>query len=396
MDTNLQGIRVVELTHWVAGPLAGQILGEWGADVIHVERKGSGDVSRSIAPFYKGKSLYYRAFNRDKRSLSLDVTAEAGRKLLFRLLKEADVFITNYSTEFLEKHGLTWEIVHRECPRLIACYITGFGLTGPLSRKKSLDMVMQAMSGQMACTGEPDGIPYKTGTITADYSGAYQAVIGILTALLGRQRTGEGRLIDVGITDVMISALEWRIPEYRLTGKTTLRTGNRRPSTHPNNLYRAADGYLYIAASNQKMYERLCEVIGDPRMKEPRFAENPGRVANADALDAIIAEWTGGRSREELLGLLEQAGLPCGPLNTPADLAEGSYVDEKQLVMPLYDEELQETIPYMNTAIKMDAGARECHRAAPPLGADTDEVLKEVLSLSEEEISELKRQGAVE
>ena len=131
-------------------------------------------------------------------------------------------------------------------------------------------------------------------------------------------------------------------------------------------------------------------------MKEPRFAENPGRVANADALDAIIAEWTGGRSREELLGLLEQAGLPCGPLNTPADLAEGSYVDEKQLVMPLYDEELQETIPYMNTAIKMDAGARECHRAAPPLGADTDEVLKEVLSLSEEEISELKRQGAVE
>lgn len=394
MPMHLEGIRVIELTHWVAGPLAGQILGEWGADVVHVERIKVGDVTRGNGPFYNGESLYYRAFNRDKRSISLDFTKPEGLEVLFQLIEKADVFITNYTVDYLEKLGLNYERIKLRNPKVIACYISGFGLTGRYKDKKALDMVMQAMSGQMACNGEPDGPPFKTGTITGDYNGAYQAVQGILIALLGRERTGQGQLVDISITDALICGLEWRIPEYRLTGKTSLRTGNRRPTVSPCNLFAARDGYVYIAASSQKMYDRLAELIDDERLKGEQFSNNALRVQNVEELECIISDWMRDKACAWLVPVLEKAGVPSGPLNTPVDLAEGDYVDEKELVIVVEDPVLGK-IPMMGTPIKMLSGYRTEHIGAPKLGQHNAEVYRELLGWNDEKIKEMAEAGIV-
>lgn len=394
MSMNLEGIRVIELTHWVAGPLAGQIMGEWGADVIHVERAGAGDVTRGNGPFYNGESLYYRTFNRDKRSISLDITRAEGLEILLQLIKAADVFITNYTASFLEKCGLTYDLIKAHNPKVVACYISGFGLMGRHKDKKALDMVMQAMSGQMACNGEPEGLPYKTGTITGDYNGAYQAIQGILIALLGRERTGKGQLVDVAITDALICGLEWRIPEYRLTGKTSLRTGNRRPTVSPCNLYPTKDGYVYIAASSQKMYEKLVALIGDERLKDERFATNTLRVANVEELEELILEWLKNKPSSWVVTALEKAGIPSGPLNTPVDLANGDYVDEKELVIQVDDPVLGK-IPAMGTPIKMLSGYRTEHTGAPKLGQHNAEVYHALLGWNDEKLKAMSEAGII-
>lgn len=394
MAMNLEGIRVVEFTHWVAGPLTGQILGEWGADVIHVERVGTGDVTRGNGPFHEGESLYYRAFNRDKRSITLDIGKPEGLETLLQLIEQADVFLTNFQVSFLHKCGLTYELIKARNPKIVACYISGFGLTGRYKDKKALDMVMQAMSGQMACNGEPDGIPLKTGTISGDYNGAYQAVQGITIALLGRERTGEGQLVDIAITDALICGLEWRIPEYRLTGKTTLRTGNRRPTVAPCNLYATKDGYVYIAASSQKMYEKLVALIGDNRLKEERFSNNAQRVANVEALESLILEWLKDKPSAEVVPALEEAGVPSGPLYTPIDLANDNYVDEKELVIQVEDPVLG-TIPMMGSPIKMASGYRTTHTGAPKLGQHNAEVYREFLGWNDEKLKKMAEAGVI-
>lgn len=392
---NLSGIRVIEFTHWVAGPLAGQILGEWGADVIHVERVGTGDVTRENGPFYKGQSLYYRAFNRDKRSVTLDVSRPDGRETLFRLIEQSDVFLTNYTAHFLEKYGITYEALKARKSDLIACFLSGFGLTGRYREKKGFDMTMQAMSGLMALTGEPDGSPTKIGTIMGDYIGGYQAVIGILTALQGRNRTGQGQLIDVAITDSLIAGLEWRITECRLTGSTAGRTGNRRPTVAPCNLYRTTDGYIYIAASSQGLFERLARLIGDPRLQDEKFSSNKLRVANVEELDQIVQEWVGQYSKAEADEILEKAEIPSGLLQTPEDLAGDTYVDEKDLVVKVKDAALGEEIPLMGSPIRMSWGYRKAHIAPPLLGQHNREVYEELLGWDEAEQECRRRAGVI-
>lgn len=394
MAMNLEGIKVVELTHWVAGPLCGQILGEWGADVVHVERAGVGDATRANGPFVNGESLYYRTFNRDKRSVTLDVARPEGLEVLFQLIEKADVFVSNYMPNYLKKIGITYETVKARNPKAVVCFISGYGLYGRYKDKKAFDMVMQAMSGQMACNGEPDGIPYKTGTITGDYNGAYQAVQGILIGLLGRERSGEGCLVDIAIDDALICGLEWRIPEYRLTGKTSLRTGNRRPTVSPCNLYRTQDGYVYISCSSQRMYEKFCDLIGDPRMQDECFATSTLRVANADALDAIIEEWLADKTVTWTVSAMEKAGVPCGPLNTPEDLARDDYVDEKDLVFEV-DDPVLGRIPTMGTPIKMNRGYRTEHMGAPTLGQHNEAVYGEWLSWGPDKLKELSESGII-
>ncbi len=394
MSMNLEGIRVVELTHWVAGPVAGQILGEWGADVIHVERAGVGDVTRTNGPFYKGESLYYRVFNRDKRSVTLDITKPEGLETILKMIEKSDVFLTNYRVAFLEKCGLTYEKIKERNPKIIACYISGFGLYGRYKDKKALDMVMQAMSGLMDCTGDPDGHPQKIGTIIGDYIGGYQAALGISIALLGRERTGKGQLVDIAITDALICGLEWRIPEYRLTGKTTERTGNRRPTVAPCNLYKTKDSYIYIAAASQKMFEKLSELIGDKRLHSPEFANNTLRIQNVEKLDAIVSEWLKDKTRAQALDMVEKAGVPNGPLLSPADLANDDYVDEKGVVFEIDDPVLGK-IPTMGTPIKMGSGYRTNHIAPPTLGQHNREVYEEYLGWDATKVDEMKKAGII-
>lgn len=394
MGMNLEEIRVVELTHWVAGPVAGQILGEWGADVIHVERAGSGDVTRMNGPFYKKESLYYRSFNRDKRSVTLDISKPEGLEAILEMIEKSDVFLTNYRVAFLEKCGLTYERIKERNPRAVACYISGFGLYGRYKDKKALDMVIQAMSGVMACTGDPDGRPVKVGTIIGDYIGGYQAALGILIALLGRERTGKGQLVDIAITDALICGLEWRIPEYRLTGKTTERTGNRRPTIAPCNLYTTRDGYVYIAAASQSMFDRLAELIGDERLKTQAFSKNSLRVANVEELDGIISGWLKEKTKAEAVELLEKAGVPSGPLVTPADLANGDYVDEKKLVIEVNDP-MVGSIPLMGSPIKMGSGYRDRHMAPPTLGQHNGEVYREYLGWDGEKLDSMRKEGVI-
>lgn len=394
MQMNLQGIRVLELAHWISGPLAGQILGEWGADVIKVERPGTGDITRSNFPKFKDESLYYRTFNRDKKSITLDTTSPEGREAFFQLIEQSDVLLTNFTTSFLEKVGITYETVRERNPKIVACFITGFGRTGKYKDKKALDMVMQAMSGLMSVTGEEGGRPLKVGTVIGDYIGAYQAVIGCLIGLLGRSIHGEGQMVDLGITDCLISGLEWRFTEQLLTGATSGKTGNRRANSGPSNLYEAQDGYVYIAANGQNLYDRLCEGIGDPELLDPMFANNDLRTRNYRALDEIIQRWVASMNQDEICGRLNQMGIPNGPVLSVQDLLKDSYLKDREMIVEV-DDPVIGKLPLMQSPIKMSGGYRREHIAPPILGADNRAVYGGLLGWDEEKLENMRQKKII-
>ena len=390
---NLEGLRVLELAHWIAGPLAGQILGEWGAEVIKVERPKTGDITRANFPKYKGESLYYRTFNRDKKSITLDISSQEGKAVFFELVSQCDVLISNFTTSYLNKIGITYEELKKHNSNLIVCFISGFGRTGPYKDKKALDMVMQAMSGLMSMCGEENSRPLKVGTVIGDYIGAYQAVISVLIALEGRRRTGHGTMIDLGITDCIISSLEWRFTDYLLNGVSVKQTGNRRANSGPSDLYQTMDGYVYIAANGQNLYEKLCQGIGDERMKDDKFATNDLRVENHEELDGIIQGWAGKMTNNDLCAFLDQLGIPNAPVMSVEDLVRDPYLKERELLLNIEDPVLGE-IPLMASPIKMEGGRKD-HLPPPLLGQDNKEVYNGLLGMDEQRMQKLKESGLI-
>ena len=320
MNGPLSDILVVDLTRVLAGPYATMVLADLGARVIKVERPGTGDDARGFGPFYRGRSVYFESLNRGKESVALDLRdgdgAGAGRRRFEELLEGADVLVENFRPGTLERMGYGWEILHSRWPRLVYAAVSGFGSIGPYSDRPAYDMVVQAMGGLMSLTGYPGGPPTRVGTSVGDLAAGLFAAVGILSALHDRERTGLGQMVDISMLDCQVALLENAVARYSATGRSPGPLGARHPSITPFAAYRAADEYLVIAAGNDRMFGRLCDALGRPRLVEDsRFVSNEARTRWADALAVEIEEALSGDVAAVWLDRLVEAGVPCGPIN---------------------------------------------------------------------------------
>jgi CoA:oxalate CoA-transferase len=379
----LSGLLVVDLTRVLAGPYAALMINELGARVIKVEPPRTGDDSRHIGPFVtapsgKVKSGYFMSVNRAKESIALDLKADGDRAIFEALLARADVLIENYRGGTMEKLGYGYEQLKAKYPKLIYCGVSGFGHTGPYAKRPAYDMVVQAMGGVMSLTGHPDSPPTRVGTSTGDLSAGLFAVIGILTALYDRKNTGLGQKVDIAMLDSQVALLENAISRYVATGDVPGRLGSRHPSIAPFAAFATKDGHIAIAAGNDDLFARVARVAGrEDLIADVRFTSNPKRVNNVDALAAELESALSGKNSKEWLALLDEAGVPCGPLNTVADVMTDPQVLSRNMIIETQDPDLG-PIKMQGNPIKLSAHQDpKTREAAPDLDADRAAILKE-------------------
>ena len=386
MHAPLQGLRVVELARILAGPWLGQTLADLGAEVIKVESPQGDDTRQWGPPFVAGvdgarlDSAYFHCCNRGKRSVVADFHSATDLELVSRLTARADVIIENYKTGALAKYGLDYPALAARHPRLVYCSITGFGQTGPYATRAGYDAMIQAMSGIMDLTGEPDGGPQKIGVAVADlFTGVY-GVIAVQAALAQRERTGRGQHIDMALLDVMVAVLANQALNFLVSGQVPHRLGNAHPNIVPYQTFRIADGHVMVAVGNDEQFRRFCAVLGQPALaNDARYATNAARVRNRDVivpeLAALLAAW----QRAELLARLETAGVPAGPINTVQDVFADPQIADRGLRVELDAPGVAGgRIPSVRTPIRFSAAELALGRPSPRLGEHTAEVRREL------------------
>jgi CoA:oxalate CoA-transferase len=328
------GLLVVDLTRVLAGPFCTLILAELGARVIKVENPDGGDDTRHFVPSWQGKSAYYLSLNRGKESIALNLKAPRDRELFLALVRAGDVLVENFRPGTLENLGFGDDVLSRENSRLIHASVSGFGQTGPWSRKPAYDMIIQALGGLMSLTGFPGGPPTKAGTSVADLAGGLYATIGIAAALYARERTGAGRRVDVAMLDSLLSLLEHGVMRYAATGQVPGPIGNRHPSITPFEAYATADRPLIIAVGNDAMYVRLCQALGRPELAgDPRYRTNRDRTLRADDLKADLEAVLRTRPAARWAEVLEATGVPCAIVQTVADAVEMPQVQARNMIV---------------------------------------------------------------
>jgi crotonobetainyl-CoA:carnitine CoA-transferase CaiB-like acyl-CoA transferase len=402
----LTGIRVLDLSRVLAGPWAGQILADLGAEVIKVERPGRGDDTRGWGPPYlkdaEGRdteAAYYLSCNRGKHSVTIDFTRPEGQALVRKLAAQSDVLLENYKVGGLAKYGLGYDDLKAVNPGLIYCSITGFGQTGPYRHRAGYDFLIQGMGGLMSVTGKPDdapgGEPIKTGVAIIDvFTGVYAAV-GVLGALLHKQRTGEGQHIDLALLDVQVATLANIALNYLTTGVSPRRLGNAHPSIVPYEAFATADGHLILAVGNDQQFARFCQVAGRPELAaDERFATNAGRVRHREALLPIVRELMRSRASREWLQLLEAAGVPCGPINDLQQVFTDPQVIARGLRLDL-PHSLAGSAPGVRNPINYSGTPIDYRQAPPVLGEHTAEVLQRLLDIDDSSIQRLRDGGVI-
>ena len=396
MPGPLEGLRVVDLSRILAGPYCTMMLGDMGAEVIKVEQPGSGDDTRTWGPPWVGdQSAYYLAINRNKRSLTLNLKHERARELLEQLVARSDVLIENFKAGGLAAMGLGYERLRQVNPRLVHCSITGYGPDGPYSSRPGYDFIAQGMGGIMSVTGEPDGQPMKVGVAIADLTTGMFACSSILAALRHRDRTGQGQHLDVSLLESVVAWLINVGSAYLLAGVELPRYGNAHPNIVPYRLFKARDKWFIVATGNDRQYYALCEVIGRPDLAEDtRFRFNPDRVANREALEAILADVFATRDAEDWTQALLAAGVPSGPVNSVADVFADPQVLARQMLIELRHPTLG-TLKQAGFPYNFSATPAEPRRHPPLLGEHTDEVLRDLLGLGPEQIAHLRGEGAI-
>ncbi|HRO15104.1 MAG TPA: CaiB/BaiF CoA-transferase family protein [Paracoccus sp. (in: a-proteobacteria)] len=368
----LSGLKVIELARILAGPWAGQILADLGAEVIKVEAPEGDDTRRWGPPFIERpgpdgttdrSAAYFHAANRGKTSLVADFRTPEGQARVRELAAGADVVLENFKVGGLAKYGLDWPSLQRVNPRLVYCSITGFGQDGPYAARAGYDYIIQGMAGLMSVTGEPTGQPQKVGVAVVDIFTGIYAVVGILAALHQRGATGRGQHVDMALLDVATAVMANQAMNYLATGNAPSRLGNAHPNIVPYAVFDCADGWIIIASGNDSQYRRLCQVLGLPALAEaPDYATNADRIANRDALSAALTAVTRGWRRDDLLAALEQAGVPAGPINDMADVfADPQVIARKLQIAP-------EGVPGVRTPIVFSDAELALDRASPRLG----------------------------
>jgi crotonobetainyl-CoA:carnitine CoA-transferase CaiB-like acyl-CoA transferase len=387
MPGPLAGLRVLELARILAGPWAGQILADLGADVVKVERKGGGDDTRGWGPPFveatDGGHLgaaYFHATNRGKRSIELDFESEDGRRIVTKLAARSDVLIENFKVGGLAKFGLDYASLSKVNPRLIYCSVTGFGQTGPYAARAGYDLMAQGMGGIMELTGAPDGEPQRTGVPVADISTGIYSVVGILAALAERERTGRGCQVDTALVDTQVGVLANQGLNYLVSGKVPKRIGNAHPNIVPYQVFPVSDGHIIIATGNDSQFAKLCAVLGEPGISgEPNYRVNSDRLQHRDELIARLSALTRRWSGAELLAKLESVQVPAGPINPldqvfadPQVIHRGMRIDRPSAAAKAG------TIPGVRTPIVIDGKPMAAERPAPRLGEHTAEILREI------------------
>ena len=388
----LAGTRVVDLTRILAGPLCTMMLGDMGAEVIKVEPPDKGDDTRGWGPpFVAGEAAYFLGVNRNKRSLTLNMAAPAGQKILAGLVEKADVLIDNFRIGTLEKWGFTDAWFEQHAPRLVRCSITGYGSTGPKAALPGYDFILQAESGLMSICGEPDGGPTKYGVAIVDVCTGMLASNSILAALNARHRTGKGQKVELSLYETSLAMLINVASNYLTAGRNAGRFGNGHPSIVPYTTYQAADAMVAIGIGNERQFGRVAEVLGHPEWaKDPRFTSNRARVENRDVIDGFINEALSHDDADAWLDKLKAVGVPCGRINSVADALDDPHTAARDMIETVEHSTIG-ALKMLGIPFKFSDTACSVRRAPPTLGQHNDEILKGELGLDEKAIAELRQ-----
>lgn len=399
----LTGCKVLDLTRVLAGPYCGMLLADMGADVLKIEIPGKGDDSRANAPQIENNELglkesaYYMNLNRNKRGMTLNLKTEKGKEIFRELVKQSDIVLENYRPGVMDKLGLGYEELRKINPRIIYGAVSGFGHTGPYSKRAGYDIVGQAMSGLMSTTGWPGGAPTRTGTAIADVVGGLNCTIGVLAAYANAKETGIGEKVDIALVDGMVSALEIINMIYLVAGRIPNRIGNRYEAVYPYDTFRAAgnDNYVVIAAGNDKLFAILCDVMGRPELtKDSRFLTNILRVQNHAELKPIVEEWTTKHTIDEIADTLNAAGCPSAPINTIDRVVKDPHIAGARHMFVECEHPIGK-LTITGNQIKLSNHPIEEFRPAPLLGQHTAEILSEKLGYTLDQVNQLKEEGVL-
>jgi crotonobetainyl-CoA:carnitine CoA-transferase CaiB-like acyl-CoA transferase len=407
LSAPLAKIRVLDMSRILAGPWAGQLLADLGAEVIKIERPGSGDDTRGWGPPFlppspdgaRGDAAYYLAANRGKHSLAIDISRPEGQAVIRKLVEKSDVLLENYKLGGLAKYGLDYASLAPLNPRLVYCSITGFGQSGPYAAQAGYDFIIQGMAGLMSVTGradeEPGGEPMKVGVAVSDLFTGLYATIGVLAALQEREASGRGQYIDLALFDTQVALLANQALNYMVSGRQPPRLGNAHPNIVPYQVFATRDGHLILAVGNDGQFRRFCELAGRPELAaDARFATNAGRVENRAQLISVLDEVMATRDRDDWLATLSAVGIPCGPINTLAQV----FADPQVAARGLKTESRRadgSVIPGLANPLRFSRTPLAPGKAPPALAEDTGFVLREVAGLGEAEIDDLRRRGVI-
>jgi crotonobetainyl-CoA:carnitine CoA-transferase CaiB-like acyl-CoA transferase len=387
MAKPLSGLRVLELARILAGPWAGQILADLGADVIKVERKGAGDDTRGWGPpFVEGAdgkhigSAYFHAANRGKRSIEMDFENDEGRRIVRKLAARSDILIENFKVGGLAKFGLDYKSLKDECPRLVYCSVTGFGQDGPDAKRAGYDLMAQGIGGIMDLTGMAGGEPTRVGVPVSDIITGIYSVVGILAALREREKTGKGGYVDTALVDSTVAVLSNQALNYLVSGNVPKRIGNAHANIVPYQVFPVADGYAIVATGNDAQYVKFCNVLGAPELAQnPEYKDNVGRLKHRAELIGKLSALTATMKRDDLLDKLEAQGVPAGPINNLEQVFEDAQVKHRGMRLTLPSKAAKAgTIPGVRTPIVIDGWKAASEHPAPLLGEHTAEILREI------------------
>ena len=391
---SLAGVRVIDLTRVISGPFCTQILGDHGADVIKVESPGRGDVVRGQGNMINGESWYFAQFNRNKRSLTLNLRSEDGRAVLHRLLESADVLVENFRPGVLAKMGLDDDTLRERYPRLVVGRINGFGSTGPYRDRPAYDFIAQAMSGFMGVNGPADAEPMRAAPPISDMVASQNLAFGVCAALVRRAATGQGEIVETALTNGLIAMLGYLAAEYFATDRIPARTGNDHPMLYPYGLFRASDGEVAIAPSNDTMVARLLKALDILYLlDDPRFADNTQRMANREALREILNGVTERRRVDDWIEHLNRAGVPCGRVHDLRETFADPQVRAQEMRLEI-DQGDAGRVPVTGFPVKMREAPPALYHPVPRLGEHTRELLGE-LGMTQGELDALQVRGVI-
>ena len=404
MKGPLHGLKVFDLTRVLAGPHCTQLLGDLGAEVIKVERPGSGDDTRGFAPPFQkndkgedtSESAYYTGANRNKRSITINIGTSEGQALTKKLMADCDILVENFKAGTLDRYGLGYEQIKAEFPRLIYCSITGFGQTGPYAPRPGYDGLIQAMGGVMSLTGVPDGEPMKVAVPICDLMAGMYASVGILAAVRHQAETGEGQFIDIGMLDTHVGWLANQGMNYLASGENPKRIGNQHPNILPYQVMPTSDGYIVLSVGNDPTFERFCKLAEcEELLEDERFQTNAARVSNRDHVTETLNEITKKKTSEWWLDNLEREKIGSGPINNLEQVFADPHVIAREMVIEMdHPATGSKPMKLIANPIKLSATPPTYRKPPPLLGEHTDEVLQEA-GLSADEIARLKEDGTV-
>lgn len=391
---SLQGIRVIDLTRVISGPFCTQMLGDHGAEVIKVEPPGRGDIVRSQGNMVNGFSWYFAQFNRNKRSLTLDLRQEEGKAILNRLLEDADVLVENFRPGVMARMGLDDATLRERFPHLVVGRINGFGSSGPYRDRPAYDFIAQAMSGFMGVNGREGGEPMRAAPPISDMVASQNLAFGISAALVRRERTGQGEIVETALTNGLIGMMGYLAAEYFATGEVPKRTGNDHPMLYPYGLFQASDGEVAIAPSNDIMVERFLGALDMlSLLEDERFLDNRRRMDNREALREILNRVIETRSVDEWIAHFNAAGVPCGRVHDLRETFEDPQVLAQQMTLEL-DQGAYGKVPTTGFPVKMQEAPASIHHPVPQLGEHTEAILAE-LGLADAECDTLRAKGII-